>query len=227
MTTMSRRFRPPFDRASSARVEPEALSDTRALLSPVALQSDDSAVDPAARSSESDISVLSPFRGALKPCDPENACSEAIHDPAPRQIVGRELDPNAVTREDPDPVSPHAPGGIAERLVSVVEPDAVLAVAESLEDLAFEFDLLLFRHLRGRLDHVDRLRTLRALADLELDLGALAERLEAAAGDVRVMNEDVLRTVLGRGEAVALGVVEPLHGSACHCRSSLTLCANG
>src|SRR5438093_473300 len=55
-----------------------------------------------------------------------------------------------------------------------------------------------------------------ALANLEFDLGALAERLEAGAGYVGVMDEDVLRPILGRDEAVALGIVEPLHGSACH-----------
>src|SRR5262245_50262695 len=68
---------------------------------------------------------------------------------------------------------------------------------------------------RSLLD-VDRLRALLALALLVLDASILLQRLEAVAGDVRVMYEQVLSTPVGRDEAVALRVVEPLHGSGCH-----------
>src|SRR4026209_43600 len=68
---------------------------------------------------------------------------------------------------------------------------------------------------RSLLD-VDRLRALLALALLVLDASVLLQRLEAVAGDVRVMYEKVLSPSVGRDEAIALRVVEPLHGSGCH-----------
>src|SRR3954452_18114975 len=60
------------------------------------------------------------------------------------------------------------------------------------------------------------LRTFRALLDLVLDLGAFGEALEALAGDRSEVHEDVVTAVGLRDEAVALGVVGPLHGSGCH-----------
>src|SRR5437870_3361739 len=140
-----------------------------------------------------------------------------VDDPTPRQVVRRKLDLHPVSRQDPDAVKPHLPRRVAEGLVAVVEHDAILAVAQRFDDLAFELDLLfLAGHLRADLDDVHCLRALGAFALLELDLGTLGEALEAVAGDVGVVDEDILRAVLGRDEAVALGIVEPLDGSACH-----------
>src|SRR5687768_10789545 len=67
--------------------------------------------------------------------------------------------------------------------------------------------------LLAELRHVLGGRALLALDDLELDALALGERLEATALDGRVVHEAVLLAVLGRDEAKALGVVEPLHGA--------------
>src|SRR2546423_5905613 len=67
-----------------------------------------------------------------------------------------------------------------------------------------------------RRNDVDRLRAFLTLARLELDLCPLGERLEAIAPDVGVMHEEILPAVLGRDEAVSLGIVEPLDGSGCH-----------
>src|SRR5262249_40471538 len=64
--------------------------------------------------------------------------------------------------------------------------------------------------------HVRRLRAFRSLARLEFNLGAFGERLEAAAADLRVVDEQVLAVLFGRDEPVALCIVEPLHGSGCH-----------
>src|SRR3954447_4437292 len=60
------------------------------------------------------------------------------------------------------------------------------------------------------------LGTFRALLDLVLDLGAFGEALEALTGDRAEVHEDVVAAVGLRDEAVALRVVEPLHGSGCH-----------
>src|SRR4051795_11138529 len=59
-------------------------------------------------------------------------------------------------------------------------------------------------------------RPLRALLCLVAHLGALGQRLEAAALDRLVMDEQVLAGLVRRDEAEALLVVEPLHGSCGH-----------
>src|SRR4051794_39494419 len=69
--------------------------------------------------------------------------------------------------------------------------------------------------LRDR-NHVGRLRALRPLARLVLDLRALSERLEARARDLRMMDEQILAALFGGDEPVALRVVEPLHSASCH-----------
>jgi hypothetical protein len=58
------------------------------------------------------------------------------------------------------------------------------------------------------------------LLHLVLDLRALGERLEAAAGDRGMVDEHVLALIVGRDEAKALLVAEPLHGSSSHRRTS-------
>src|SRR5690606_19574154 len=59
-------------------------------------------------------------------------------------------------------------------------------------------------------------RAFLTLDDVELDALTFLEGLEALPVDRRVVDEAVLRTVLGGDEAEALGVVEPLH---CSCRA--------
>src|SRR5262249_17783016 len=76
-------------------------------------------------------------------------------------------------------------------------------------------------------DDVRRLRALRPLAGLVLDLRVLGERLESLAGNVAVVDEEVLASLVRRDEAVALRVVEPLHGSCCHAYTSSHPLSNG
>src|SRR3954447_2296926 len=66
--------------------------------------------------------------------------------------------------------------------------------------------------------NVLRLRTLRALRDVELDLLVLVQGLVALALDGRVVHEDVVAAVLLRNEAEALLGVEPLDGALSHAR---------
>jgi len=66
----------------------------------------------------------------------------AVDDPTSGEVVRRELDLDPVAREDLDAVAPHLPGGVAERLDSVVELDLEDAAAKRLDDLALELDLL-------------------------------------------------------------------------------------
>src|SRR2546425_2991088 len=78
----------------------------------------------------------------------------------------------------------------------------------------------LFSRYRGRLQLHDVLSggALLPLNHLELDPLAFGQGLEAILLDRGVMHEAVLFAVLGRDEAEALRVVEPLHGTgdACH-----------
>src|SRR5579859_7495340 len=68
------------------------------------------------------------------------------------------------------------------------------------------------------LDEADvrRRGALGALLGLKRDLRALGQRLEAAARDRGVMDEQVLARIVGRDKAVALVVAEPLRGSSWH-----------
>src|SRR3954452_646162 len=72
--------------------------------------------------------------------------------------------------------------------------------------------------------HVRLGGTLGALLGVVAHLPALSQRLEAAALDRGVMHEQVFAGVIGRDEAEALVVVEPLHGSCCHLDSLPGMC---
>src|SRR5215212_727410 len=76
----------------------------------------------------------------------------------------------------------------------------------------------------GRLDSGDviPLHALLALGRLVGDLGALVEALEAVAGYTRMVDEEVLATLVGGDEAVAFIVVEPLYRSLGHVWSHLS-----
>ena len=63
--------------------------------------------------------------------------------------------------------------------------------------------------------HVGGMKSLVASLDLELDFLTLSKGLEAIHRDRREVNEDVFTTFLFN-EAVALGVIEPLHFSSSH-----------
>src|SRR3954463_852616 len=104
-----------------------------------------------------------------------------VDDPGPIQVVGRDLDPDAIAREDADPEAPHLARHVTEDLVAVVELHPEHRVRERLDDLPLELDLLFLRQAGPRpLDrpYVCGLRALRALAELVLDLRALHQRAE-------------------------------------------------
>src|SRR3954466_3537182 len=72
--------------------------------------------------------------------------------------------------------------------------------------------------------HVRRGGALGTHLGLVADLRTLGERLEAAAGDARVVDEQVLALVVGGDESEALLVAEPLDGSGCHMPSWEVVC---
>src|SRR5919199_6875439 len=83
---------------------------------------------------------MSPIRTRKRPAF---ELGEAVDNPSSFEIVRRELDPDAVAEQHPDAVPLHPSGRIAEQHVSVVEPDLEHAVAERLDDLALQLDLVL------------------------------------------------------------------------------------
>ena len=69
-------------------------------------------------------------------------------------------------------------------------------------------------HLAG--PNLCRLESLFALRRLVLDGLAILKRLETCAGDVRVMNEQILAAIIRDDEAKTLLLTEPFDRSLCH-----------
>ncbi len=63
-------------------------------------------------------------------------------DAAAGEVVGRELDLDAIAGEDADVVLAHLPGDASEDAVAVVQLDPEHGARERLDDLAFDLDLL-------------------------------------------------------------------------------------
>src|SRR5213076_2460078 len=68
----------------------------------------------------------------------------AVDDAPAPEVVRGELDAHAVSRVHANPEAAHLAGGVAKRLVAVVELDPEHAVPERLDDLAGHLDLLFF-----------------------------------------------------------------------------------
>src|SRR5687768_3898672 len=66
----------------------------------------------------------------------------AVGDPAAGEVVGGELDLDAVARGDADVVLAHLPGDRGEDCVPAVELHPEHRARECLDDLAFDLDLL-------------------------------------------------------------------------------------
>src|SRR4051794_29342193 len=144
-----------------------------------------------------------------------------VDDPRAVEVIGRDLDPHPIPRQDPDAEPSHLARDMSEDDVAVVELHPEHGVRERLDDLAFELDLLFL----GQLDdpYVRRLGALAGLSQLVLDLRALRERAETIARNAREMDEGVLPSVIGGDEPEALLVAEPLHDTSCHIQHLLTL----
>jgi hypothetical protein len=66
----------------------------------------------------------------------------AVDDAPAVEVVRRELDLDAVAEEDLDAMTTHPPGGVPQRLVSVVELNPEHPVAKGLDHFALELDFL-------------------------------------------------------------------------------------
>ena len=68
--------------------------------------------------------------------------------------------------------------------------------------------------------YADRLRSLGALFDFELNTLVFLERAVSAPTDFRVVNEHIFCAAIGGDETEAFIAVEPLHSSLCHTLST-------
>src|SRR5713101_3898982 len=66
----------------------------------------------------------------------------AVDDAAARQVVGRELDADAVARRDADEVAAHAAGRVGDELVAVLKLHLEHRVRQSLRDRGVHDDRL-------------------------------------------------------------------------------------
>src|SRR5687767_1920780 len=74
-------------------------------------------------------------------------CSfESIGDAAARQVVGRQLDADAVTGQDPDEIHPKFAADVGEHSVAVLQFDSEHRVGEGLDDRSLDFDRVLLGH---------------------------------------------------------------------------------
>src|SRR6516165_3080566 len=80
-----------------------------------------------------------------------NSLLEPIGDPAPGQVVRRQLDLHAVARQDPDEVHPHLAADVREHLVAVLELHPEHRVGQRLDHRSLDLDRVFFGH-RPRLD---------------------------------------------------------------------------
>src|SRR5947199_749068 len=71
---------------------------------------------------------------------------EPIGDPAPGQVVRRQLDLHAIARQDPDEVHPHLAADVREHLVAVLELHPEHRVGQRLDHRSLDLDRVLFGH---------------------------------------------------------------------------------
>ena len=68
----------------------------------------------------------------------------AVGDPTSFEVVGGQLDLDAIAREDPDVVHAHLAGDVREHLVPVLELDSEHGVGKGLDDRPFQYDCVFF-----------------------------------------------------------------------------------
>ena len=68
--------------------------------------------------------------------------AQPVGDPAPRQVVGRELDTDAVARVHPDPTAAHLAGELREDLMALRDLDPEEGVGKRLGDVPLDLDPL-------------------------------------------------------------------------------------
>jgi hypothetical protein len=70
---------------------------------------------------------------------------QAVRDPTPSEVVGRQLDADPVAGQDPDEVHPELPADVREDAVTVLELHREHRVRQRLDHGTFNFDRVLLR----------------------------------------------------------------------------------
>src|SRR4051812_45388773 len=73
---------------------------------------------------------------------------EAVGDAPPRQVVGGELHPNAIARQDADEVHPQLSADVREHAMLVLQFDGEHGVRERFDDRSLNLDRVLLGHRR-------------------------------------------------------------------------------
>jgi hypothetical protein len=71
-----------------------------------------------------------------------------VDDAGAVEVVRRDLDPDAIARQDADPVTAHLARHVSEDLVTVVEHHPEHRVGQCLDHFALELDLLFLGQTR-------------------------------------------------------------------------------
>src|SRR5437899_425730 len=81
-------------------------------------------------------------------CFSPSGSLESVRDPAPREVVRRQLDLHPIAREDPDEVHPHLAAYVREHPVTVVQLHSEHRVRQRLHHGPFDLDRVFLRHFR-------------------------------------------------------------------------------
>jgi hypothetical protein len=79
---------------------------------------------------------------------PWDGSLQSVGDSPSGEVVGRQLDPNAVAGQDPDEIHPKLPGNMGQHAVAILELDREHRIRERLDDRSFDFDRVSFGHGR-------------------------------------------------------------------------------
>src|SRR5581483_8733615 len=102
--------------------------------------------DPHAARAAHDLAVLAPYLDRWTHFHHVLRLLEAIGDPAPGQVVGRQLDLHLVAGEDPDEVHPHLARHVGQYLVSVIQLHPEHRVGQRLHHRALHLDRVFLGH---------------------------------------------------------------------------------
>src|SRR5258705_10707200 len=73
---------------------------------------------------------------------------QAVGDAGSGQVVGRQLDPDAIPRQDPDEVHPKLAADVGKDAVAILQLDGEHRIGERLHDRTLYFDRVLLGHGR-------------------------------------------------------------------------------
>jgi hypothetical protein len=79
---------------------------------------------------------------------PEDGLLQSVGDAAASQVVGRELNPDAVPRQDPNEIHPELSRNVGQYTVAVLKLDSEHRVRKGFDDRSFDFDRVSLCHGR-------------------------------------------------------------------------------